>query len=229
MDERFQTEGDVNYGPAIQELMKILLPKIAPMLVPSELERMSSAPPQQRRVMAGQEAMGLTMPLNISKIPGNVGKINVHQEEIGNWFTKTLKRVFQENEGQAILDDLMETGVSPQSISKDFWENTYYRLPAEVQQRFQKYLSSLGGGIKPGDVLFIKKGGERVMAKDWMDIAANSDLPLKVEHLEGTERGYIALMDEANRRFKDITNKTGKNIVGGKGLDLETGEWIPLP
>lgn len=55
------TEGNINYGPALEEAYRRAGRFLAPAIF--RAEEMANLPPQQRRVMAGQEAMGLGMPL----------------------------------------------------------------------------------------------------------------------------------------------------------------------
>ena len=117
-----------------------------------------------------------------------------------------LKQATQDEKGQAILDDLSEKGITPRSVAEQFWNDTFFKLPAQTQQYFKKYLKKLTS-MEPGSVLAVDKEGNDLIAKDWMDLGNYhaTDLGNNIEHLEGTERGYVALLDEANRRFANAT------------------------
>ncbi len=93
------------------------------------------------------------------------------------------KDIVQEQAGRAILDDMAEVGISPVTVAKQFWGATYFQLPAQVQDRFRQMLKNHSGG----------RSSE-------LTAVADLDLPDSVEHLEGTERGFVALMQEANTR-----------------------------
>lgn len=110
------------------------------------------------------------------------------------------KRLVMENQGQGVLDDLIENGIAPADVSKKFWNETYFKLPPEAQAKAQKYLKSITG-MEPGSTL--DSSGRK--ANDWFDIASIDDMPSNAEYLEGIERGYVTLMDEANRRFGTAT------------------------
>ncbi len=109
-----------------------------------------------------------------------------------------------ESHGQDILDMMDEAGESPREVSDKFWNETYFALPAPVQQRFTRMLKNISG-LEPGDTIAVRPDKSGIVAKDWADVA-NGLLPEKVEHLEGTERGLTALMKEANDRFSNAHN-----------------------
>ena len=109
-----------------------------------------------------------------------------------------------ESHGQDILDRMEETGESPRDVSDKFWNETYFELPAPVQQRFTRMLKNVSG-FEPGDTIAVRPDKSGIVAKDWADVA-NGLLPEKVEHLEGTERGLTALMKEANDRVAQGRN-----------------------
>lgn len=135
------------------------------------------------------------------------------------FLNSVAKRVAMENQGQGILDDLISNSISPSDVSKKFWNETYFKLPPEVQVKAQKYLKSITG-MEPGSTL--DTSGRK--ASDWFDIASIDDMPSSAEHLEGIERGYVALMDDANRRFLSTTSPKAsyapKLIKGGTGAGM---------
>lgn len=58
-------------------------------------------------------------------------------------------------------------------------------------------------GLEPGDVVAVDRNGAKEVARDWPHVAelVNDDLPPSAEQLEGTQRGYVALMEWANRQL----------------------------
>lgn len=113
-----------------------------------------------------------------------------------------IKNATKEGRGQEILDKLSEDNISPKSVANKFWDETYFKLPAETQSYFRKYLKKISG-FEPGSVLATNKEGKDVVAKDWVDLGKYHavDIGNTADELEGTDRGYVALMDEANRRM----------------------------
>ena len=104
-----------------------------------------------------------------------------------DWLGQVAKRHEMESAGQEILDGMEEKGISPQSTSEKFWGSTYFRLPAEVQARFRNQLHRVTG---------YPYGDDLSRVSEWLDMGND------VTNLEGTERGFVALMHEANRRFE---------------------------
>lgn len=109
-----------------------------------------------------------------------------------------LQRFEMEQQGQGILDDLEEAGRDPREAAREFWRDTYPLLDDTNKARFQRMIRGLG--FKPGDVMFTKNDGTEVRGQTWREIAdfINDDLATEVQYLEGTERGYVALMEWAN-------------------------------
>lgn len=105
------------------------------------------------------------------------------------WFGKMAKRHAMEEAGQEILDDLDEIGRTPVEVAQDFWTNTYQHLPANVQKKFKAMYRN-------------HTGMEVADAKSQDELIHMLDMPNEVEYLEGTQRGLVSLMEEANRRFK---------------------------
>ena len=126
-------------------------------------------------------------------------------EALGNLMGRAAKRMNMEGHGQDILDNLEENGTKVNDVAKKFWSDTYFKLPAEVQARFRGELENHTG---------MKKGS----MTDVADTVKNRmDLPDDPTHLEGTDRGFVALMDEANRR------------VAGQGEAPEPVTGTPAP
>ena len=105
---------------------------------------------------------------------------------LADFLGRVAKRWAMESHGQDILDGMEERGDSPRDVADKFWADTYFKLPSAAQARFVKMANNHGGeGIltsrdSPSDVL---------------------DLPTTVDYLEGTERGFVALMKEGNDRL----------------------------
>jgi hypothetical protein len=119
---------------------------------------------------------------------------------------------------------MIENGESPRAISDKFWEDTYWKLPGPVQERFQKQLSAHWGGMKPGDTIGSRPDKSAIVARDWWDLTKESDLPTEAEYLEGTDRGYVVLMREANERFGGGPEKAQKGTPEKKPAQLTGGE-----
>ena len=128
------------------------------------------------------------------------------RQNYGNFLDRVGTRVAMESHGQDILDRMEEAGESPRDVSDKFWNETYFDLPAPVQQRFTRMLKNVSG-FEPGDTIAVRPDKSGIVAKDWADVAKGM-LPEKAEHLEGTERGLTALMKEANDRFAQDRNST---------------------
>jgi len=125
-------------------------------------------------------------------------------DKVEDMIGKELKQATQDEKGQQILDDLDAKGTTPQSVAEQFWNDTFFKLPAQTQQYFKNYLKRITG-MEPGSVLAVDGEGNDLIAKDWVDLGKYHavDLGDRVDYLEGTDRGYVALLDEANRRFEN--------------------------
>jgi hypothetical protein len=139
------------------------------------------------------------------------------EDALNKLLDRAFRRNIMEGEGQAILDDLTDAGRTPQSVSDDFWSDTYFRMNAETQRKFQRQLEAQAG-LKPGDVTGTYADGRPPeVARDWMDVATviRDQFPANAEQLGGTERGYVALMEWANRQGKS-TGATQQAVLKGK-------------
>jgi hypothetical protein len=125
-------------------------------------------------------------------------------DKVQDMIGKELKQATQDEKGQQILDDLDSKGIAPKSVAEQFWNDTFFKLPAPTQQYFKNYLKKITG-MEPGSVLAVDGEGNDLIAKDWVDLGKYHavDLGDRVDYLEGTDRGYVALLDEANRRFEN--------------------------
>lgn len=118
-----------------------------------------------------------------------------------DWLGRVIKKRVQEAAGQDILDEMEDQGVSPKDSARTFWRETYFKLPAEAQRRFQRLLKA-ETGMEPGSPITADR-----RAADWLEIADDyieNELPNTAGELEGTARGFIALMEEGNRRTRDV-------------------------
>jgi hypothetical protein len=123
------------------------------------------------------------------------------RDHLANFLERVGTRMAREQYGQGILDDMEQAGENPQEVSKQFWTKTYFDMPAEAQTMMQRQLKAQTG-MEPGDVIMVKADGTPVVAKDWADIAEHIlDLPDNAADLEGTARGIVAMMRDAQDRF----------------------------
>jgi len=109
---------------------------------------------------------------------------------------KALKHAAQDEAGQGILDDMVNSDISPAQVVNQFFELTFVRLPEPVQKRFRKMMDRLGYEMTPEQIM---ASGNK--ANQELDLP---DGPESAEMLEGTERGFVVLMYEANRRVNDL-------------------------
>jgi len=115
------------------------------------------------------------------------------------WLKQVAAKQEQESAGRAILEDLEIAGKGPGDVAKTFWKTTYPQMNAKGKAFFEQYITKQTG-FKLGDVLGAEANGDPWIARSWEDIYPVSDLPEEMGHLQGTERGLIALMAEANKR-----------------------------
>ena len=149
------------------------------------------------------------------------GEMQAKAEKAGadrfeSFFDKTAKRILMEEQGQDILYNLEESGISPKTVSDAFWKDTYPALNPRMQEKFKKYLISLTGW-EPGSVVAVNtKTGEKTTANTWTDIAkyAAEDFPSGAEGLEGSERGYVSLMSWAKDKQSEGAPAPQKSIDG---------------
>ena len=129
---------------------------------------------------------------------------------VGSW----LKRAAQDEAAKNTLSEMEANGESPKEVARQFWSQTYFNLPPGVQQLFHKYVKEAWGGAEPGSVIGVDKSGNPIKADGWLDMGEKLDLPQDPSHLQGTERGMVVLMREANQRFgKGVSsNQPFKNL-----------------
>lgn len=128
-------------------------------------------------------------------------------------------KIRSEAKGQEFLDRMEEAGISPVDANRRFWDSTYDKLSESQKETIHKYVEKLTG-MKPGDVISVDpKTGKKEVAESWRDLAENIiDLGDSTEHLEGTTRGYVSLIQAANERL-------GEERV--TDLDLQTNTRTP--
>jgi len=144
-----------------------------------------------------------------SSLPNERTSGNKNKDKFESFLDKTAKRILMEEQGQDILFNLEEEGASPESVSKEFWVDVYPNLNNKMKTKFEKNLNSLSGW-EPGSVIaFNGQTGEKTIGKTWEELAdaLGKDLPGKIEHLEGTERGYVALMSWATQKLREQNNQ----------------------
>lgn len=145
-----------------------------------------------------------------------------------DFLDKAGKDFIMEEKGHQILSDMESANTSPKDVSTKFWTETYFNLPAKVQGRFEGMLKRLTG-MSPGSVVAKDtKTGKTISAKDWQDVAKEIDLPTTVEGLEGTERGLVVLMQEANDRFGSKADVVDSAVIERKRLAKETEKSVEV-
>jgi hypothetical protein len=138
--------------------------------------------------------------------PANVS--SSRESKVHDFIGKSIQRMAQEAQGQGVLDDMEDQGISPRNVTKQFWDDTYFKLPAEVQSKFTNYLTK-ETGFQPGDEIGVTADKQPIVAQDWSHIANEIlDVSDDPAHLEGTTRGLVAAMKLANDRIAAATTKT---------------------
>jgi len=117
-----------------------------------------------------------------------------------------FKRALRNEEARGIVDELAETNISVESITKEFFRDggTYDALNDVGRARIDKFIVDMSG-FKPGDVVTTKGGKPADVAKSFKDIGRNFlDLPSEAEFLEGLDVGFVATMVVGTRALKSI-------------------------
>lgn len=161
--------------------------------------------------------------------PAALEEIDQTRQNFEDFLGKTFKLQLMEAKGQDILDSLEESNTSPKDVATKFWNETYFSLPAAVQERFNKELQAQTG-MQPGSVLSVDANGNQIRAESWQDIAdlVVADMADTVGYLEGTERGFTVLMDEANRRSAGQKTQEGVEEQQAPLLPQEIVEEQPI-
>ena len=163
-----------------------------------------------------------TTPILSEKQGGISDKTPTTELKLAEFLGGVVKRWSMEAAGQDNLDEMTANNISPQDTAKQFWSDTFFKLPAQAQDKFTKMLKN-NTGMEPGSVVSHNAAtGESTVAKNWMDVADAVDLGTSADNLEGTERGFVALMHEANKRagaFQDqeVTQRAieGARVAAG--------------
>ena len=175
-----------------------------------KLARSFGADPNNAATLAGM----LLAPVPGGKIKA-VKKINpgAARKNLNDFMARNAEKEKQIAVGQEILDDIEEAGGVPLAIGKKFWAETYPILNREVKEQFEGMVRALG--FKPGDVIAIEKNGTKVIGKTWQELGQflSDDLPREVEHLQGPERGFVSLMEWANRQLQNALPKKGQQAL----------------
>ena len=141
-------------------------------------------------------------------------------EALSQFLFKVAKRQAMESKGQDILDQMEESGESPRALSDHFWDDIYPKLPAEIQRRFERYAKAISG-FEPGSVVAVGPKGQDIIAEDWPAVGRALNLADKPEYLEGTDRGLVVYMKEAERRFRSQLSTSASENEQAK-LSAET-------
>lgn len=136
---------------------------------------------------------------------------------------KGVQRAIDESKGRAVLEEMDETGRTPNQAVADFWKDTYPNLDRATQRKFEKYIER-ETGMTIGDVVATNPDGSTVVAKTWQDIYDSAGD--SVSNLEGTERGLVALMETANRLTQNIAPKA---VEAPAAPAISTATEAPIP
>jgi hypothetical protein len=167
------------------------LPAAERSLVPLPAGERSVAPlPAEERAL---------MPVLAEELPTQTAAAATGKTEqnFTSWLKNVGERQAQESGGQEILDTLDEAGLGPRDVVAEFWQSTYPQLNPKGQAYFHRYIKNLTS-MEPGSVVEVGPRGEETIAQSWAEVYPPQELPAAVEHLEGTERGLIAMMARAN-------------------------------
>lgn len=122
-----------------------------------------------------------------TEIKGNILTISVDLTQI---VAKAVRDERDASIGQAILDNMGETGITPQQVHEEFLNNVYDMLPEDVRQRFNSLIERQTGA-KVGE----QWADHKAIAREMIEVGDDVDM------LEGTERGFVAFEAEAIKRF----------------------------
>lgn len=127
-----------------------------------------------------------------------VGEAN--KSRFAEFMDGVVSRMRDEGLGQEVLDKMVENKISPQSVGKRFWDETYFNLDGDTQKRF-KTLYQGQHGYTPEDATRLFGKPSHLL-----------DLGDDAEYLEGSARGFVVLMDVANKRFAEQA-KNNMNLL----------------
>jgi hypothetical protein len=162
--------------PRLERPRDVEAPKAVEVTAESEAQPDSAAAVENAAQTAEESSV-------VQPTPGVAGS-NAVENGIRDWVEKAMKRESMERKGMDTLNSMEENGESPMDVARKFWADTYFKLPGDVQQKFKAMLKN-NQGMTPEEVESI-----------------GFDLPTNVRHLEGTERGFVALMRDANAKFE---------------------------
>ena len=132
---------------------------------------------------------------------------NASEDDINERMTRWVRRAALEAGGKATLQDIAAEGLTPNQVSGSFWRDTFYQLPREQQRWFWKNVAtSLGDSTMPiptidNPVVVGTQHGKPIMAVSPAEAAEFAGIGDRVEFLQGEERGYVALLYEANKKI----------------------------
>ena len=157
------------------------------------------------------------------------------QDQFRKFLARAAQRTEDESVATAILEEMEENDISPQSVTERFKESTYDNLPEPIQKRFQRMIKSVVG-LQPGDVIYTKEEDDGSItlgeAKSWKDVIDVIDAGNEARYLQGTERGLIVMMHLANKGAGQMKQATGSKVEGMKTLGAgnpAASEQQPIP
>jgi hypothetical protein len=144
------------------------------------------------------------------------------QDQFRKFLARAAQRTEDESVAAAILEEMEENDISPQSVTERFKESTYDNLPEPIQKRFQRMIKSVVG-LQPGDAIYAKEEDDgsitAIEAKSWKDVIDVIDAGDEARYLQGTERGLIVMMHLANKGAGQMKQATGSKVEGMKTLN----------
>jgi len=140
--------------------------------------------------------------------------------KVKNYLKNAIEKSMQNEEAAYILEEMEVSGISPEAVSKKFWNETYDQLPEVGKRSIEKYVKSLWG-IKPGEV-YATQGGKSLIAESWKQLGLEMGLGDTIEGLEGIERGYTLMMQWANDTVAKATAQSGAKALGEGGRIIDT-------
>ena len=102
-----------------------------------------------------QPVRGHAITLSPDEVEDGPAEADRARQNYGDFLDRVGTRLSMESHGQDILDRMEEAGESPRDVSDKFWNQTYFDLPAPVQQRFTRMLKNVSG-FEPGDTIAVR-------------------------------------------------------------------------
>lgn len=168
----------------------------------------------------------LTDDMNPKEIPrasDEIAEETGRKERYNKFLSKVGRRIASEDYAEGMLGDIEASGRSVKKVSEEFWESIYPKLDDDAKANVHRQLKAVSG-FEPGSVVAVEKGGKEITANTWKEVGREleQDLPTSPEYLEGLEKGYIGMLENANQAFRE----TGEEGVSAatRGADETPAE-----